>query len=101
MKMQHDSQAVFAKVVERAVYPIVFLIFALANVSVVDAENWPQWRGGDRTSKSSEASVPIEWNKEKNMLWRVPMPGPAVASPVVWGDDAFATSIDGESLVLI
>jgi len=100
MKMQHDSQAVFAKVVKRSVYPILFLIFVLANVSVVDAENWPQWRGGDLTSNSVETSVPVQWSKDKNILWRVPMPGPAGASPVVWGDDIFVTSIDGENLVL-
>lgn len=64
-------------------------------------DDWPQWRGGDLTSVSTEDSVPTEFNKDKNMLWRIPMPGAAGSSPVIFGDDAFVTSIDGESLVLI
>lgn len=65
------------------------------------ADNWPQWRGADLTSKSSETSIPSELDKDKNMLWRVPMPGSAGASPVVWDDDVFVTSVDGESLLLM
>lgn len=45
--------------------------------------------------------MPLEFNKDKNMLWRIPMPGPAGSSPIVWGDDAFVTSIDGDNLVLL
>lgn len=66
-----------------------------------EADNWPQWRGANLTSNSSDASVPVELNKDKNMLWRTPMPGAAGSSPVVWGDDAFATSVEGENLVLV
>jgi outer membrane protein assembly factor BamB len=80
---------------------LLLLMFSLANVSDCSADNWPQWRGKDLASKSSETSVPSECSKDKNMLWRTPMPGPAGASPVVWGDNAFVTSIDGEKLVLI
>lgn len=65
------------------------------------ADNWPQWRGADLRSVSNELSVPVEWNKDKNMLWRLPMPGPAGSSPVVWGDNVFATSVDGDNLVLL
>ena len=81
----------------------VFL-FCLSCCGIGFADNWPQWRGGDLTSVSKEpgeASVPVEFNKDKNMLWRVPMPGAAGSSPIVWDDNAFVTSIDGENLLLI
>ncbi len=65
------------------------------------ADEWPQWRGGDLTSVSSENDLPTVLDQEKNMLWRVPLPGSAGSSPVVWGDHAFVTSADDNSLVLI
>lgn len=64
------------------------------------ADNWPQWRGADLTSVSSEVAVPVQWNKS-NTLWRVPMPGPAGSSPVVWGDNVFVTSMEGENCALL
>ena len=37
----------------------------------------------------------------KNVAWRLPLPGPAGATPVVWDDHIFLTSVDGQDLVLI
>ena len=81
----------------------VFCVFVFSQlvVQTCDADDWPQWRGADLTSNSSETSVPAELDKDKNMLWRTPMPGPAGSSPVVWGDDAFVTSVEEENLVLM
>ncbi len=99
--MQHNSQASATHIVRWAVFQAVFLIFSITNSANCNADNWPQWRGTGFTSVSSESPVPAECNKDKNMLWRVPMPGPAGASPVVWGDNAFVTSVEGENLVLL
>lgn len=99
--MQHHSQATFTHFVRLVVFQTVFLSFSLSNNADCGADNWPQWRGTDFTSVSSESPVPAECNKDKNLLWRVPMPGPAGASPVVWGDNVFATSIEDENLVLL
>jgi hypothetical protein len=35
------------------------------------------------------------------MLWRFPMPGTAGSSPIVCGNRVFATSVDGDELVLV
>lgn len=80
---------------------ILIVVFSLFLIQTSHADNWPQWRGADLTSKSSDTSVPKELDQEKNLLWRIEMPGPAGSSPVVWGDDAFVTSTDGENLVLM
>ena len=69
--------------------------------STLSADDWPQWRGADLTSVSNERDVPVEWGKDKDMRWRVPMPGPAGSSPVVWGDNVFLTSVDKSNLTLI
>ncbi len=34
------------------------------------------------------------------MAWKVKLPGPAGASPVVWGDQVYVTSVDGQKLLL-
>lgn len=65
------------------------------------AENWPQWRGAKLDGISNETGIATSWDKEKNVLWRTALPGPAGATPVVWGDRIFLTSADGEDLVLL
>jgi len=63
-------------------------------------DNWPQWRGEEQNSLSREVDLPDALN-ESNLLWRVDMPGPGGASPVVWGDDLFVTTSEGEGLALL
>ena len=70
---------------------------------VVRAENWPQWRGAKHNGVSSEANVPTKWSKSENIAWRLPLPGPGGATPVVWGERIFLTSVDkgsGDLLLL-
>jgi outer membrane protein assembly factor BamB len=65
------------------------------------AENWPQWRGARLDGVSSATNLPAHWDRTTNVVWRVPLPGPAGATPVVWDDHIFVTSVDGEDLVLL
>ncbi len=80
---------------------ILSILFSLILMQTCHADNWPQWRGADLQSSSNDTSLPAELDKEKNLLWRVAMPGAAGASPVVWGDNAFVTSTDGDKLLLM
>ncbi len=70
--------------------------------STAIAENWPSWRGPAGTGVSSEKNLPTEWSPEKNVAWKLPLPGPAGATPVVWGDRIFLTSVNeaGELLLI-
>jgi outer membrane protein assembly factor BamB len=65
------------------------------------AENWPQWRGPRDDGTSQETGLATRWNKTENVAWRLPLPGPAGATPVVWGDHIFLTSAKGQDLVLM
>jgi outer membrane protein assembly factor BamB len=69
--------------------------------SPLQAENWPQWRGPSSNGISTEEGIPVEWDRSDNVDWRLPMPGPAGSTPVVWGERVFVTSVDGEELVLL
>lgn len=77
--------------------------WCLLHAAPANADNWPQWRGAHLDGVSSETGLPAEWDKDsgKNIAWRLPLPGPAGATPIVWGDRIFLTSVDGSDLVLI
>ncbi len=77
------------------------LILLSAVTTTLVAENWPSWRGPLSNGISAEKNLPVEWGKEKNVAWRLAMPGPAGATPAVWEDRIFVTSLDGNDLVLI
>lgn len=64
-------------------------------------KNWSQWRGPNNDGISNETDVPIQWSQTENVRWRLPLPGEAAATPVVWGDKIFLTSADGSELVLM
>jgi outer membrane protein assembly factor BamB len=65
------------------------------------ADNWGSWRGPTSNGLSTETNVPTEWSAEKNVAWRFPLPGPAGATPAVWDDRVFVTTVDGADLLLI
>ncbi len=66
------------------------------------AENWPQWRGPQNNGVSGEtASLPATFSKTENVVWRTPLPGPAGATPVIWGDHIFLTAVEGDDLLLL
>lgn len=78
----------------------MILLFG-AGAPRVAADNWPQWRGIRGDGISQETNIPSTWSKTENMAWRLPLPGPAGSTPVVWGNRIFLTSVDGNDLVLM
>ncbi|MCS6865870.1 MAG: PQQ-binding-like beta-propeller repeat protein [Gemmataceae bacterium] len=65
------------------------------------AENWPQWRGPKNDGHSNEKGLPTEWSSDKNILWKLKMPGQGSSTPAVWGKRIFLTSADGDDIVLL
>ncbi len=49
-------------------------------------KNWAQWRGPTATGAASHGNPPIEWSENKNIRWKIAIPGKGHASPIVWGD---------------
>ena len=61
------------------------------------ADNWPQWRGPDATSVAKPGEYPTSFSNEKNVAWKVKLPGVGSSTPAVWGDKIIVTSgIEGE-----
>ena len=58
-------------------------------VSAAPDDNWGQWRGPLNTGASATAKPPVEWSEEKNVRWKVEIPGRGTSTPVVWGDRVY------------
>jgi outer membrane protein assembly factor BamB len=55
---------------------------------------WPSFRGPNASGIADGARLPESWDIStgRNILWRVPVPGLAHSSPIVWGDRLFVTT---------
>jgi outer membrane protein assembly factor BamB len=58
------------------------------------AQHWPSFRGPNATGIAEGFPAPVQWDGEKglNILWKTPIPGLAISSPVIWGDRIFLTT---------
>jgi outer membrane protein assembly factor BamB len=78
------------------------LVFGLSfAVPLASADNWPQWRGPEATGVAAAGDYPIEFSGDKNVAWKVDLPGPGTSTPAVWNDHVFLTcEIEGQDAVL-
>ena len=78
-------------------------LFGLLWSTAIHAENWPQWRGATHDGISKETNVPTRWTPSDGVAWRLKLPGRAGATPVIWNDSIFLTSVsaDNDTLVLM
>lgn len=53
---------------------------------------WPQWRGPSATGVAPLANPPLHWSEEKNIRWKIEIPGKGSSSPIVWGDRVYLTT---------
>jgi outer membrane protein assembly factor BamB len=60
------------------------------------AAEWPQFRG-PASAGVAESAFPTEWGAEKNVQWKVKIPGVAWSSPIVWGNKIFLTTATTEN----
>jgi outer membrane protein assembly factor BamB len=72
----------------------VAAVLGVSASSPLWADNWPGFRGAGGQSASSEKNLPVEFGPDQNLKWRVELPGPNNASPVVWGDRVFLNQAD-------
>jgi outer membrane protein assembly factor BamB len=63
-------------------------VFA-ANQPVDGNASWPQWRGPLGSGVAPAGDPPLEWAEDKNIKWKVEIPGKGSATPIVWGDTIF------------
>ena len=80
-----------------AAIPLLCLISGLAmgwwpGASTEPERFWPQWRGPHATGVAPFGDPPVEWSEDRNVKWKVAIPGKGSSSPIVWGDRVFVTT---------
>lgn len=68
------------------------LILTLSSISLLHAENWPQFRGSQAGVAADDPRLPETWSQTENVVWKVNVPGIGWSSPVVWNDHVIVTS---------
>ena len=71
---------------------LLLLFFVCQFESKCQTDNWPNWRGINSDGVSTTGTPPTKWSEEKNIIWKTPIPGKGVGTPVSWGDQIFLTS---------
>lgn len=63
---------------------------------VIQADDWPQWRGPERSGVSRETGLIQAWPKEgPKLLWQVSEAGSGYSTPAVVGEWVYILSNDG------
>jgi outer membrane protein assembly factor BamB len=67
----------------------------------LDSVHWPSFRGTLARGIAEKAMVATEWDGEsnKNIAWKIPIPGLATSSPIAWGERVYVTTAirDGDN----
>jgi outer membrane protein assembly factor BamB len=64
----------------------------IAALTVLSADQWPQFRGPQGGVAADDAALPDRWSETENVAWRTDIPGLGWSSPIVWNDHVFVTT---------
>ena len=75
-----------------AALPLALTSLLLAAPTRAQAGDWPTWRGPTGNGLAAEgAAPPLEWSEERNVRWRVELPGLGASTPLVLGERLYLT----------
>lgn len=78
---------------------LLALLALLAISQTATAEDWLRFRGPQGTGVSGEGAViPTEFDDQKNVLWKIDLPGAGASAPIVVGDKIILTAYSGYGL---
>ena len=60
----------------------------------VGESDWPWWRGLNRNGTAVGEQPPVEWDEDKNIVWKAAVPGRGHSSPTIVADRVFLTTAD-------
>ncbi len=70
------------------------LVAGLLATTSLSAQQWPSFRGANAAGVADGRPTATKWNVStgENVVWKTPVPGVAVSSPIVWGDRVFIST---------
>jgi outer membrane protein assembly factor BamB len=83
------------RILKRSLFTVFLVVFIAFLSPIFAAEDWPQWRGPSGNGVSSSKGLPVNWNADEHIAWKVSLAGLGASSPVFWGDTIFVTSQKG------
>ncbi|MDG1889837.1 MAG: PQQ-binding-like beta-propeller repeat protein [Verrucomicrobiota bacterium] len=72
--------------------PMAHSVFALASLltclsqigaQYVEADDWSDWRGPQRSNDTSEMAFPLQWSANEHIRWKAKLPDRGNSSPIV------------------
>ncbi len=80
-------------------FALGLLTFAALTCLLAGPDDWPGWRGPTSNGISTLKNLPSSWKHDRNVAWKMAVPGRGHSSPVVWGNRIFLTTdIEGDVL---
>lgn len=61
-------------------------------------KNWPSFRGPYSQGISYGTNFPVDWDKDKNLKWKVKLDLPGFNSPIVWGEFLFVSGANKQNM---
>lgn len=81
---------------QRSVVGMIALVVCAAmsteGAAEIAGNRWAHFRGPLGTGEAPAATPPVEFGPEKNLRWKVEIPGSGSSSAVVWDDRVFVTT---------
>ena len=75
----------------RTIIALLFLVVPCISQSA----DWRQFRGPDGQGVSADKGLPVEWSADKNIVWKIKLPGGGASSPVTVGKKLYITCYSG------
>jgi outer membrane protein assembly factor BamB len=75
---------------------LIGIAAVLSGVSGVQADDWNQWRGANRSGKVSNFPIPKTWPSSLTKKWSIEV-GQGHSSPIIVGDKAYALVRKGDN----
>ncbi len=67
-------------------------VFVLSAVNLGFSADWTRFRGPNGIGISTEKGIPTTWNRDENIVWKVPLPSDGNGSPIVSNGRVFIAS---------
>jgi outer membrane protein assembly factor BamB len=74
-----------------------FICLWLCSFAITAATHadWLGFRGPAATGISAETNLPVSWSEDKNVAWKIDLPGRGLSSPIIVGDSVIVTCCSG------